>query len=82
MDTILISSSLELVRDFILAYMLQALHKDKALNLLNEWFELGRNKDYETWMGRKHQIYNLLRFDKIAPDLQVTRPDASQWGFY
>lgn len=48
MDTVLISSSLELVRDFILTYMLQALHKDKALNLLNESFELGRNKDYET----------------------------------
>lgn len=29
-------------------YMLQALHRDKALDLLKESFDLGRNQDYET----------------------------------
>lgn len=59
-------------------YMLQALHKDKVLELLKESFEKGRNQDYETWMGRECQIYSILRFDHITQDLQVPPADAGE----
>lgn len=63
---------LKLVRGYICVFdqclIIVGVHRDMTLDLLKESIQLESNQDYETWMRKESEIYNILLFDHISLD--------------